>query len=175
MASRCMGFGSFGSQALEHRFNSFGSRAHLLCSIWDLPGPGIEPMSPALAGGFLTHEPPGNSPMAGWTDFHCISITFSLEKKKKCLEAPRLLPGIFQSPIPRPPIIGLIVGSVCTQSTCRELILLPSLLLTSLSWVRCFRPAPVLVQSHPQTPSIPSAFFSGCSLIGLQRKQILGD
>ena len=25
----------------------------------DLPGPGIEPMSPALAGGFLAAEPPG--------------------------------------------------------------------------------------------------------------------
>ena len=30
--------------------------------MWDLPGPGIEPMSPALAGGFLTTEAPGKSP-----------------------------------------------------------------------------------------------------------------
>ena len=27
--------------------------------MWDLPGPGLKPMSPALAGGFLTTEPPG--------------------------------------------------------------------------------------------------------------------
>ena len=27
--------------------------------MWDLPGPGIEPMSPALAGRFFTTEPPG--------------------------------------------------------------------------------------------------------------------
>ena len=27
--------------------------------MWDLPGPGIEPVSPALAGGFLTTVPPG--------------------------------------------------------------------------------------------------------------------
>ena len=27
--------------------------------MWDLPGPGIKPMSPALAGGYLTTEPPG--------------------------------------------------------------------------------------------------------------------
>ena len=27
--------------------------------MWDLPGPGIEPVSPALAGGFFTSEPPG--------------------------------------------------------------------------------------------------------------------
>ena len=26
---------------------------------WDLPGPGLEPVSLALAGGFLTTEPPG--------------------------------------------------------------------------------------------------------------------
>ena len=27
--------------------------------MWDLPGPGIESVSPALAGGFSTTEPPG--------------------------------------------------------------------------------------------------------------------
>ena len=27
--------------------------------MWDLPGPGVEPMSPALAGGFYTTEPSG--------------------------------------------------------------------------------------------------------------------
>ena len=27
--------------------------------MWDLPGPGIEPMSPELAGGSFTTEPPG--------------------------------------------------------------------------------------------------------------------
>ena len=26
---------------------------------WDLPGSGIEPVSPTLAGGFFTTEPPG--------------------------------------------------------------------------------------------------------------------
>ena len=29
--------------------------------MWDLPGPGIEPVSPASAGGFLTTAPPGKS------------------------------------------------------------------------------------------------------------------
>ena len=27
--------------------------------MWELPGPGLEPLSPALAGGFLTTAPPG--------------------------------------------------------------------------------------------------------------------
>ena len=30
--------------------------------MWDLPGPGLEPVSPALAGGFLTTAPPGKLP-----------------------------------------------------------------------------------------------------------------
>ena len=29
--------------------------------MWDLPGPGLEPMSPAMAGGCLTTVPPGKS------------------------------------------------------------------------------------------------------------------
>ena len=29
--------------------------------MWDLPGPGLEPVLPALAGGFLTTMPPGKS------------------------------------------------------------------------------------------------------------------
>ena len=42
-----------------HRLSSCGSRAQLLHGMWDLPRPGLEPMSPALAGGFSTTEPPG--------------------------------------------------------------------------------------------------------------------
>ena len=35
--------------------------------MWDLPGPGLEPVSPALAGGFLTTAPPVKSPMLYFT------------------------------------------------------------------------------------------------------------
>ena len=31
----------------------------MLRGMWDLPGPGLEPVSPALAGGFLTTASPG--------------------------------------------------------------------------------------------------------------------
>ena len=34
--------------------------------MWDLPGPGLEPVSPALAGGFLTTEPPGKPDRYGF-------------------------------------------------------------------------------------------------------------
>ena len=56
-----MGFSSCGSRALELRLSSCGSRAQLLRGMWDLPGPGIQPVSPALAGKFLTTVPPGKS------------------------------------------------------------------------------------------------------------------
>ena len=51
------GLSSCGSRALEHRLSSCGAWALLLCGMWDLPGPGLEPVSPALAGGFLTTAP----------------------------------------------------------------------------------------------------------------------
>ena len=55
------GLSSCGSRALERRLSSCGARASLLHSMWDLPGPGLEPVSPALAGGFSTTVPPGKS------------------------------------------------------------------------------------------------------------------
>ena len=42
-----------------HKLSNCGSRAQLLRGMWDLPRPGLEPMSPALAGRFSTTAPPG--------------------------------------------------------------------------------------------------------------------
>ena len=50
---------SCGSWSIERRLSSCGTQASLLRGRWDLPGPGIELMSLALAGGFLTTVPPG--------------------------------------------------------------------------------------------------------------------
>ena len=44
---------------VEHRPGSEGARVKLLRAMWHLPGTGIEPVSPALASGFLVPEPPG--------------------------------------------------------------------------------------------------------------------
>ena len=41
------------------RLSSCGSRAQLLRGMWDLPRPGLEPVSPALVGRFSTTVPPG--------------------------------------------------------------------------------------------------------------------
>ena len=56
------GLSSCGTWALEHRLSSCGARAQLLRGMWDLPGPGLEPVSPAQAGGFLTTAPPEKPP-----------------------------------------------------------------------------------------------------------------
>ena len=41
--------------------DSGGAQVQSLCGMWDIPGPGVEPMSPALAGVFLSTVPSGNS------------------------------------------------------------------------------------------------------------------
>ena len=55
------GLNSCDSWALEHRLSSCGARAQLLCGMWDLPGLELEPVSPALPGGFVTTVPPRKS------------------------------------------------------------------------------------------------------------------
>ena len=52
------------SLVVEHRLqtrrlSSCGSRAQLLRGMWDPPRPGLEPVSPALAGRLSTTETPG--------------------------------------------------------------------------------------------------------------------
>ena len=52
------------SLVAEHRLQTrrlinCGSQAQPLCGMWDLPRPGLEPVSPALAGRFSTTAPPG--------------------------------------------------------------------------------------------------------------------
>ena len=52
------------SLVAEHRLqtrklSNRGSRTQLLRGMWDPPRPGLEPVSPALAGRFSTTAPPG--------------------------------------------------------------------------------------------------------------------
>ena len=54
------------SWAPECGLTSCGAWAFLLCSVWDRPGSGMELLSPALAGGFFTTEPPGKPWMNIW-------------------------------------------------------------------------------------------------------------
>ena len=80
---RCVGFSlrwlllwrSMGSR--HGGFRSCGSRSQLLRSMWDLPRPGLEPLPPALAGGFLTTAPPGK-PSCHIFDLATFCCVFSL-------------------------------------------------------------------------------------------------
>ena len=66
-ASHCGGFSHCeardlrvrASVVVEHGLSSCSTQAQLLHGMWDPSGPGLEPVSPALAGGFLTTAPPG--------------------------------------------------------------------------------------------------------------------
>ena len=53
------GLSSCSSWILEHRLNSCGTWALVFHGRWDLPGLGMESVSPVLAGRFFTTEPPG--------------------------------------------------------------------------------------------------------------------
>ena len=58
--SHCGGFSCCREQGYRCTgFSSCDTQAYLLHSMWDFPGPGIKPVSPALAGRFLTTRPPG--------------------------------------------------------------------------------------------------------------------
>ena len=49
--------------------------------MWDLPVPGLEPLSGALTGGFLTAEPPGKSPLL-FNNLNYNDDAFGLQKNK---------------------------------------------------------------------------------------------
>ena len=72
------GLSSCDSQALELRLSSCDTWAQLLCGMWDLPRPGIEPVSPVLAGRFLTTAPPGKSP---FLEFENICVPWEYGKR----------------------------------------------------------------------------------------------
>ena len=54
LSSCSSGLHSTGSTVVVHRFTCTG-----LLGMWGLPGPGIKPVSAALAEGFFTPDPPG--------------------------------------------------------------------------------------------------------------------
>ena len=58
--------------------------------MWDLPGPGIEPVSPTLAGRFLTTASPGKSPhtlLVLQTMVGHVSLVICLKNNRFGLEA----------------------------------------------------------------------------------------
>ena len=83
-ASRCPGFFCCRARALGARALVVAARGRsscdvwtlLLCCMWNLPRPGIEPVSPALAGRFSPTAPPGKSILCIFCDK--IDIIFTI-------------------------------------------------------------------------------------------------
>ena len=63
-----------GHRLQTRRLSSCGTQAQLLRGMWDLTRPGLEPVSPALAGRFSTTAPPGK-PV--YIDFYMICLLMS--------------------------------------------------------------------------------------------------
>ena len=60
------------------RLSNCGSRAQLLRGMWDLPRPGLEPVSSALAGRFSTTAPPGKPCSVPFKDISLRNCILSL-------------------------------------------------------------------------------------------------
>ena len=85
-SSQCTGLSTIaappvaGHRLQTRRLSSCGSRAQLLRGMWDLPRPGLEPVSSALAGRFSTTAPPGKPlcflliPKPSQQEPHCASL-----------------------------------------------------------------------------------------------------
>ena len=57
-----------GSVVVARRLSSCGAQAQSLRGMWNPPGPGLEPVSPALAGRLLPTAPPGKSLVSDFID-----------------------------------------------------------------------------------------------------------
>ena len=66
------------------RLSNCGSRAQLLRGMWDLPRPGLEPGSPALAGRFSTTVSPGK-PLSKylWSTYYVLLASWDTSINKR--------------------------------------------------------------------------------------------
>ena len=98
------------------RLSNCGSRTQLLRGMWNLPRPGLEPVSPALAGRFSTTAPPGKPTMKflyGYRTLYFLYLGdsfFSLVREffSYCLFRYFLRPSLFSFWIPYNVNIGTL-------------------------------------------------------------------
>ena len=100
------------SPVVEHRLqtrrlSNRGSRAQLLPGMWDLPRPGLEPVSPALAGRLSATVPPGKPLIV------CLTLSsragYSLEKPVNFWPVGRGLVSVLKTEL------GKMAGSLSTH------------------------------------------------------------
>ena len=126
------------SLVVEHRLqmrrlSSCGSRASLLRGMWGLPRPGLEPVSPALAGRFSTTAPPGKpvpslliERISLRTFRHCSSVSWWLQSA-----------SFLWAHIRKSELVLLILLSIILQlyrPSCRSLHISSHLRLVPSSW-----------------------------------------
>lgn len=135
-APESTGFSSCGSWALEYRLSSCGVWPYLLWGMWDLPTPGIEPVSIALQGGFFTTEPSGETQINIFLSLPFWKTTCNSIPHLPCLfnhlcwrpfqhQSIGLLLLSFQRRSPPPhlfdqgPVCGPLGPCYCSQQSCR--------------------------------------------------------
>ena len=66
-----------------------------LAALWhvEFPGPGIEPVSPALQGGFLSTGPPGKPLLGHYRRCQVSSVAGLLQRTHRCVQNPQPLPS----------------------------------------------------------------------------------
>ena len=92
------------------RLSSCGPRAQSLRGMWDLPGPGLEPVSPALAGRFSTTAPPGKPRTCFYSDGgflraiwghwqmeNVVGLSFFLYRMRSIIQKYLLMKKIYQN------------------------------------------------------------------------------
>ena len=85
--SRAGGLSSCGSQAPEHRLSICGKWVLLLCSMLDIPGSGIEPVSPSLTDRFFISEPPGKPHLFWFRSCYLVLCLQSITQLPQLLES----------------------------------------------------------------------------------------
>ena len=109
----------------ERRLSNCGSRAQSLHGMWDLPRPGPEPVSPALAGRPSTTAPPGKPSI-----FNVIFKLLSMIK-----DFLQNIATIQRKPTAQMPGLFLLTSKICQSTSCTYI--LRALLLLSYLTLGC--------------------------------------
>ena len=94
------GFSTWNSQARQSACSVVVGMSLVAHGMWNLPGPGIKPIYPILAGSFLTTGPPGKSPKVCPLELRKGHGGWNLAYKKwgterpLCQEVPKALLGM---------------------------------------------------------------------------------
>ena len=134
------------------RLSSCGSRAQSLRGTWDLPRPGLEPMSPALAGRFSTTAPPGKPS----TPFTLDSKAHGLSTSSLCFSLPCALGRTLEKMECRcwvPVVFNWRQESATPRDVIQSFILLTGLQINRKRRIfpSCYLSLPVQVRLYPET------------------------